>query len=97
MSAFFVAIVTIKNAERFQEYAQKSAPTFGLYDGEPLIKGKFVGTFCGDAQHNTTAVVKFPDLEKLEGWYASPEYQALIALRDEACDMNIMKYQVPAA
>ena len=45
----------------------------------------------------TTAVVKFPDLEKLEGWYASPEYQALIALRDEACDMNIMKYQVPAA
>lgn len=95
MSAFFVATVSVKDGEKFKEYAAKSAETFRPFSGELVIRGKFVGTFVGNAGHQATAVVKFPNLDALESWYASDAYQALIPLRDEASDITIVKYEVP--
>ena len=30
------------------------------------------------------------------GWYSSPAYQALVPLRDEAAEMTLIAYSVPA-
>lgn len=97
MSAFFIATVTVKDAEKFQEYAVKSKATFDLFGAEIIARGKYQGTLTGHANHQATAVVKFKDMDSLEKWYKSNEYQALITLRDQAADMTICKYVVPTA
>jgi uncharacterized protein (DUF1330 family) len=38
-------------------------------------------------------VIRFPDLKAVDGWYASAAYQALIPLRQEAADMDLLSYE----
>ena len=105
MSAFFIATGTVKNPEKFQEYAVKSKSTFDEFNAEIILKGKFSGVFIDDLEkevtaennHQAASIIKFADMATLENWYQSPSYQALITLRDEAADMTISKYAVPQA
>lgn len=91
MSAFFIATAAIRNPERMQEYAQKSMATIAAFGGEPVVKGKVIGILSGDAKYQMTAVIKFPNVEAIDSWYQSADYQALIPLRDEAADVTIVK------
>jgi uncharacterized protein (DUF1330 family) len=96
MSAFFVARVSVKDGAKFQEYAQKAGATFGAHGGELVLRGAVTGALAGTRDHQSVGIVKFPSAEALSAWYASPEYQALIPLRDEAADMAITTYEMPA-
>jgi len=96
MTAFFIATVKIRNADRFQEYAQKAGATFAAYGGELVIRGKLDGELAGTVDHQAVGIVKFPSPEALSNWFQSPEYQAIIPLREEAADMVIATYTVPA-
>ena len=96
MTAFFVARVSIKDPEKFQDYAQKAAATFGPHGGEPVLRGALTGALVGTADHQAVGIVKFPSREALDAWFASPAYQAIVPLRDEAAEMTITTYAVPA-
>lgn len=95
MTAFFVATVTVKDAEKFQEYARRSMPTFAAFGGEVVLRGRLDTVIAGDAGHQTAAIVRFPDMAALDAWHRSDAYQALIGLRDAGADITIAAYQVP--
>lgn len=95
MAAFFVASVTIRDAEKFTEYAQKAAATFAAHGGEIVLRGKAEVALAGALSHGSVGIVKFPDMEALGRWFRSSEYQALIPMRDEAADMSITAYAAP--
>lgn len=95
MTEFFVAAVTVKDPAKFQEYAEKAAATFAPHGGEPVLRGKVNGALVGTISHQAIGIVKFPGQGSLTAWFNSPEYQALIPLRDEAADMTITAYSVP--
>ena len=97
MSAFFIATVTVKDGEKFQEYAARSKETFDISGGEIVMRGKYIAALTGDAAHQAAAIVKFQDMDALDKWYNSDAYQALIPLREEAADMTIVKYEIPTA
>ncbi len=94
MTAFFVSTSKIKDPEKLQEYVAKAGPTFGPFKGELLTKGKAGDTLVGASDHDVVAVAQFPDMDTLKAWYNSPEYQALIELRDQAVDMTMVTYEV---
>ena len=96
MSAFFVATVSVKNSDKFQEYAGKAMATFQDYQGELVLRGKAEGELAGSSNHQAVGIVKFPDMDTLNNWYNSEAYQAIIPLREEAADMTIVKYQQPS-
>ncbi len=96
MTAFFVAATTIKNPEKFQEYAQKAGATFAPHGGEPVLRGQAKGALVGALDHQAVGIIKFPDLAALNAWFQSPEYQAIVPLRNEAAEMTIVTYSVPA-
>lgn len=96
MSAFFVAQVTIKNAELFQQYAEQAGKTFEEFGGEVVSRGKAMAILTDENQildHQALALVRFPDSNKLNAWYQSAAYQKLIPLRNEAAKMVITRYQ----
>jgi uncharacterized protein (DUF1330 family) len=100
MTAFFISEVKIKNPTLFQQYAESAGKTFAAYGGSPVMKGKYerplVGGLDGHSAVDTVGIVSFPSQEKLENWFNSEEYQALVPLRDEAAKMNIVMYNVPS-
>lgn len=96
MSAFFIATSIIKDMEKFQEYAGKAGQTIVPFGGQLVTKGKAEKTLFGQSTHDVVGVIGFPDMDALDSWYQSPEYQALVPLRDSACDMTIVAHSVLA-
>ncbi len=94
-AAFFTALVKIRNSEKFSEYATKAGASFAAFDGKPVLRGKKTGVLNGVADHDMTGIVQFPSMTALNAWYNSPDYQAIIPLRDAACDMTIITYEIP--
>ena len=76
---------TVHCAEKLAVYSQAAGPTIKAHGGALLGKGKALA-LTGEHTHNLAAVIQFPDNETAKAWYASPEYQALLPLRDEAMD-----------
>jgi len=95
MTAFFIATSTVKDVEKFQEYGGKATATLAAFGAKLVIKGKAEKTIAGNSDHQVVAVASFPDMETLDNWFNSAEYQALIPLRDEAVDMTLVAYSVP--
>lgn len=46
----------------------------------------------GEHKHTDTVVIRFPNAESANGWYNSPAYQALIPLRLEAAEVDLISY-----
>lgn len=95
MTAFFVATLDIKDPEKLQEYSAKAGKTFAPYGGALAMRGKTEQALVGNATHQAVGIVRFPDMASLNNWYQSPEYQALIPLRDAAADMILVSYNEP--
>lgn len=88
MTAIVTAEFSILDAERLQEYASKATPTIARFGGELLINGPMT-TVAGDSLFSHKVILTFPNREQAESWYRSPEYQALIPIREQAIDANI--------
>ena len=96
MAAFFIAQVKLKDGEKFQAYAAQAKAIFADYGAELITRGKAMGSIAGDVTHDAVAVMKVPDMQKLEAAFATDAYQAIVPLRDEAADITIVKYEQPA-
>ncbi|WP_161862678.1 DUF1330 domain-containing protein [Algicella marina] len=93
MSAFLIATVTIRDKEKFEAYSKKVGPELPGFGGELLIRGSFAESLHGGGDHQLAAVLRFPDMASLRGWYDSPAYQQAIGLRNAGADMTITAYE----
>lgn len=89
MSTYLFVSVKINDPQKFQAYAQSAGATMAAFNAKTLARGKVIESICGENQADIAAVVEFDSTEQLKAWYASSDYQALIALRDEAADVNL--------
>jgi len=95
MSALTVARLTIKDPEKFKDYASKAPQTMEDFGAEFLLRGSGGKNLTGGANdHQVTVIYQFPNLESVEAWYSSKAYQDLIALRDDAADIQIFSYEL---
>ena len=87
--AYLIVEHIITDAEKFEDYRAKVGPMIAKHGGKYLTKGgshKFPEG--GHWQPDRVVVIEFPDMEALNAWYNSPEYQPLIALRKQ-CTSNV--------
>ena len=96
MAAFFVGAGMIKDMAAFQEYSAGTPATFALFGGEILTRGGKSHDLTGSGGADMVIVVRFKDMETLDAWYASDEYQALLPLREKALDLTITAYNEPS-
>jgi uncharacterized protein (DUF1330 family) len=92
MPAYVIAEHIVTDAAKFEEYRTKAGPMIAGYGGRYLTRS---GTHRlpegGHWKPERVVIIEFPDMDSLERWYNSPEYQPLIALR-KACtsDMDMV-------
>ena len=88
MPAYLVVEHKITDPAKFQEYGDKVRPLVANYGGQSLARGNHRVLETNHWLPDRLILFEFPDMEALNTWYNSPEYQPLIALRQSATDMS---------
>jgi uncharacterized protein (DUF1330 family) len=88
MPAYLVVEHKIKDPAKFKEYGDKVRPLVAKYGGRSLARGSHRVLETKHWLPDRVIIFEFPDMETLNRWYGSPEYQPLIALRQSATDMS---------
>lgn len=93
MTAYVIGNITVKNPEKWAEYRSQVPATLVPWGAELVLRGKQANVLSGDYQHTDTVVIRFPDMDSVEGWHNSPAYQALVPLRKEAADVDLVSFE----
>ncbi len=85
MSAYIIVDFTTKDIEQLKLYGAGTPATLAQYGGEFLVKGS-IQPLHGGSHYETKVIIEFTSRADAIGWYESPEYQQLIAIREQGMD-----------
>jgi uncharacterized protein (DUF1330 family) len=86
--AYVVAEVSVHDADTFsRDYAPKVAGTVQAFGGRFLTSGKLTA-LEGNAPQRFV-IIAFDNVEKARGWYESPAYQPLLAVRQKTATSTL--------
>lgn len=87
MSAYMMAFVRINDFEAYnREYAPLAFPLVEKHGGQPLVMTENVHPLEGTLPEGRLVIVEFPSLENAKAFYADPDYQPLIKVRQQYSD-----------
>jgi uncharacterized protein (DUF1330 family) len=81
--AYVITEIDVTDSKAFKEYAPRVQPSFAPFGGRYVVRGGKTESLAGDPPKRVV-VLAFDTMERAQSWYASPEYEALKALRDKA-------------
>ena len=84
MKAYCIVYERIHDPEAFAEYRRQVMPTLEAYGGRFLVRGGGFAVLEGDMPYERIAVLEFPSRRAADEWYASPGYQAIRPIREQA-------------
>jgi uncharacterized protein (DUF1330 family) len=82
MAGYFVANYTITNQAEYMEYIAAVGPVLEAHGAENIVIDRNSELLEGSAGQ-VTVVLRFATKSAAEGWYKSPEYQAIRRLRTD--------------
>lgn len=97
MNAYMIAFVRIEDFDSYNhEYLQVAHPIVTKYGGKALVVSDNVKVLEGSIPKGKIVIVEFPSMNQAENFYASPEYQPLIAIRNKytSSDAAIAENQI---
>ncbi len=81
--AYWIGHMTITDEAAYRKYIAANGKAFAKFGAKYLVRGGEIERVEGTGEARSV-VIEFPSLEAAKACYASPEYQAAIALRDGA-------------
>jgi uncharacterized protein (DUF1330 family) len=93
--AYLVGHISVKDAGKWLKYREQVPATLAPWGAEVTFRGKCVAVFSGEHPHDDIVVIRFPNKEAINNWHASPAYQALLPLRQQAAEMLLLAYETP--
>ncbi|MGK0172101.1 MAG: hypothetical protein ACI9W2_003835 [Gammaproteobacteria bacterium] len=94
MSAYMISQVTVTDKEKFQSYLAGTRSVSAKYGAKPVAHGAQPKMLNGDHDgHQMVVVIEFETMEKLDSWYNSDEYKALVPLREEGSEQRMVAYE----
>jgi uncharacterized protein (DUF1330 family) len=90
MAAYLIADVDVTDVAMYEEYKREVPATEERYGGRYLGRGGATKVLEGDWEPHRLVIIEFPDMTSLLGWYNSPEYQRLKAIRERCARTRII-------
>ena len=90
MPAYGVALVTVTDANKYQEYQKLAGPALTKYGGKAIVRGVVESVNEGKGPYSRVMVVEFATVEAAKAFYASPEYLEARQKRMGAADFNML-------
>ena len=92
MSACVIGHITVKDEEKWAQYRAQVPATLAPWGAELLFRGSCARVLSGKHRHSDLVVIRFPDQAAVDGWHGSAAYQALIPLRQQAADLELISF-----
>lgn len=89
MPAYLIAKITVKDPECFKGYVAGAPPIVARFGGGYLVRSGASEVLEGQPQINRTVIIEFPSLQHAKDFYADPEYQVLVRLRQAGADTHM--------
>ncbi len=86
MVALVIAETIIHDPAAFEEYRTRVPATVAAFGGKYLVRGAVAEVMEGQPSDRRTTIFQFDSLAQAKAWYASPQYQPLLALRQRTTD-----------
>jgi uncharacterized protein (DUF1330 family) len=83
MKGYVIANVHVADAAGYEAYRSRTAAIIAQYGGRILVRGGAVQVREGDPGIGRLVVLEFPSVEAATIFYDSPEYQAIVPIRQE--------------
>jgi uncharacterized protein (DUF1330 family) len=90
MSAYILAMVEITDPESFEDYRQRVPAVIAAYGGRYLVRGGAIRELEGQKPASRLVILEFADMARLEAFYNSADYQALVAIRQRAATSALL-------
>ncbi len=81
MACYTVGHIKVTDMESYKEYVAQVPATIANHGGEYLVRGGHATDIEGEMPGDRHVVLRWPDRATAEGWYNSPEYQAILPIR----------------
>ena len=91
--AYVIGHITVKNAPAWAEYCKAVPGTLVESGGELVLRGKRHTVWDGTHHPTDTVVLRFASLEAARRWHDSAAYQALIPLRHQAAEVDLILFE----
>lgn len=92
-SAYAIGHITVKDPIKWAEYREKIVLTLEPWQAILVFRGNKVRVLGGEHKHTDTVVLQFPELASLNAWFDSAAYQAIIPLRMQAAEVDLIAYE----
>jgi uncharacterized protein (DUF1330 family) len=90
MAAYLIVDVEVLEPEPYKEYSQRVPASLEPFGGRFIVRGGTYETLEGDWNPKRIVVLEFPSVEKARAWHASPEYQAILPIRQRHARTNFL-------
>lgn len=87
--AYWIVRVSVHNREEYPRYLTAARPAFEKFGANFLVRGGAFESMEGNARERNV-VVEFADMATAQACYASPEYQAARAIRQQYADADFL-------
>ena len=84
MAAYVIANIEVTDPALYDEYRKGVGATIAAHGGRFLARGGASAQLEGGFTPKRVVILEFPSAAAVKAWYASPEYQPLIELRQRA-------------
>jgi uncharacterized protein (DUF1330 family) len=81
MAGYILVNVEVLDPVGYQQYTAQVPDTVARFGGKFLIRAGANETLEGEWEPHRIVLLEFPSVEQARAWYDSPEYQAIIPLR----------------
>ena len=92
MTAKVIGLMELTDQKAFELYRSKVGHTVELYKGRIQNRGSVTEIFWNElncSRFNAFVELTFPSQEDAKAWAHSPEYQALVAIRNDAMKLTL--------
>lgn len=93
MTAYVIGNITVKDPEKWAEYRSLVPETLVPWSGKLVLRGTRAKVLSGHYRHTDTVVIRFPDSDSVAEWHKSAAYQALVPLRTQAADVDLVTFE----
>jgi len=83
MPGYILVNVEVRDPVGYEEYTAQVPSILASYGGRFLVRAGANETLEGAWEPNRIVLLEFPSVEQAKAWYNSPEYQAIIPLRQK--------------
>jgi uncharacterized protein (DUF1330 family) len=91
--ALLIGQIRVTDPVAWQRYVDRVGATFPPHGGQVLFRGSKAIELNLSTHGERVVVAQFDSLAALRAWHDSPEYQALVALRDAGAEVVLTAYE----